>query len=112
MIIKSMLDTDLYKFTMQQVVFYKFADVNVKYAFKLRNYPKGTLLPYMDAINEEIMSLSGLRMKPEDIDFLRGLSFMHPGYLEFLRYHRMDPERFVKVSEEDGEVKIDITVRG
>ncbi len=43
-IISSLLDTDLYKLTMQQAVISKFPDVNVKYKFFDRNgnkYPPG-----------------------------------------------------------------------
>ena len=36
MIIDSLLDTDLYKFTMMQCVLHQFPDANVKYRFRCR----------------------------------------------------------------------------
>ena len=37
MIINSLLDTDLYKFTMMQVVLHQFPGAEVEYQFKCRN---------------------------------------------------------------------------
>jgi nicotinate phosphoribosyltransferase len=37
MIITSLLDTDLYKFTMMQVVLHQFPGAQVEYKFKCRN---------------------------------------------------------------------------
>ena len=37
MIITSLLDTDLYKFTMMQVVLHQFPEAEVEYKFKCRN---------------------------------------------------------------------------
>ena len=37
MIITSLLDTDLYKFTMMQVVLHQFPSAQVEYRFKCRN---------------------------------------------------------------------------
>jgi nicotinate phosphoribosyltransferase len=37
MIITSLLDTDLYKFTMMQVVLHQFPGAEVEYRFKCRN---------------------------------------------------------------------------
>ena len=37
MIITSLLDTDLYKFTMMQVVLHQFPGAQVEYRFKCRN---------------------------------------------------------------------------
>ena len=44
MIIPSLLDTDLYKFTMMQVVLHHFPGAQVEYRFKCRN-PEVDLTP-------------------------------------------------------------------
>ena len=46
-IITSLLDTDLYKFTMMQVVLHQFPGAQVEYRFKCRN-PGINLAPYVD----------------------------------------------------------------
>jgi nicotinate phosphoribosyltransferase len=62
MIITSLLDTDLYKFTMMQVVLHQFPGAQVEYKFKCRN-PGVNLAPYVDEIRNEIKSLCSLIFK-------------------------------------------------
>ena len=49
MIIESLLDTDLYKFTMMQVVLHHFPEAQVEYRFKCRT-PDVDLTPYIAEI--------------------------------------------------------------
>ena len=60
MIITSLLDTDLYKFTMMQVVLHHFPGAQVEYRFKCRN-ENVDLVPCIDEIEAEIRSLCRLR---------------------------------------------------
>ena len=53
MIIQSLLDTDLYKFTMMQVVLHHFPGAQVEYRFKCRN-PGIDLTPHVDEIREPV----------------------------------------------------------
>jgi len=55
MIITSLLDTDLYKFTMMQVVLHQFPGAQVEYRFKCRN-PGMDLAAHAAEIREEIRS--------------------------------------------------------
>ena len=47
MIIESLLDTDLYKFTMQQCVLHQFPGADAEYRFKCRT-PGIDLSPFVD----------------------------------------------------------------
>ena len=60
MIIQSLLDTDLYKFTMMQVVLHQFPGAQVEYRFRCRN-PGVQLAPYVDEIRAEIRALCQLQ---------------------------------------------------
>ena len=68
MIITSLLDTDLYKFTMMQAVLHQFPGAQVEYRFKCRNAmatpkadaPGFELAPFADEIREEIRLLLSL----------------------------------------------------
>ncbi len=60
MIIHSLLDTDLYKFTMMQVVLHHFPGAQAEYAFRCRT-PNVDLVPYIEEIQGEIRSLCSLR---------------------------------------------------
>ena len=61
MIINSLLDTDLYKFSMMQVVLHQFPAAHVEYRFKCRNEDVN-LRPYIDEIRAEVAHLCSLRL--------------------------------------------------
>lgn len=89
-IINSLLDTDFYKFTMQQAVFQKFPKASAEFKFKLRNYPKKTLIPYVDEINEEIAHLCSLRFKEDELTYLLDMPEMDANYIDFLADMKLD----------------------
>ena len=111
MIIRSLLDTDLYKFTMMQVVLHHFPGAEVEYRFKCRN-PNVDLTPYLGEIRDEIRALCSLRFTPAELDYLRSLRFMKSDYVDLLGLFQLD-DRFVEVSRRpDTDNEIDITIRG
>ena len=62
MIIESLLDTHLYKFTMQQCVLHQFPAAEVSYRFKCRT-PNIDLSPFIDEINAEIDPSAAFTLK-------------------------------------------------
>ena len=84
-IIISLLDTDLYKFNMDQVIFHKHTDLCGQYYFKCRN--KGIIFtPEMvEEINEQVDHLCSLKFTKEELDYLRSIRFIKNDYVEFLR---------------------------
>mgnify|MGYP000929727356 FL=1 len=111
MIIHSLFDTDLYKFTMMQVVLHQFpgAQVEYKFKFKCRN-PGVQLAPYVDEIREEIRHLCTLRFSEEELDYLRTLRFIKSDFVDFLGLFKLN-EKYVSLAPlPNGE--IDITIRG
>ena len=103
-----MLDTDFYKFTMQQAVFKKFPDVEVEYTFK--NRTKGTYLHYdiyATKILNELHSIEKLRFNQSDIDYLKSLGLFSKGYLEFLKRFKFNTDN-VKILGNAGELQIKI----
>ena len=70
MLVRSLLDTDLYKFTMMQVVLHHFPGAQVEYRFNCRNR-NIDLRPYVDDIREEIAWLCTLRFRERELDYLR-----------------------------------------
>ena len=87
MIIESLLDTDLYKFTMMQVVLHQFPGAQVEYRFKCRN-PGVRLAPYVDEIRAEIKGLCALRFTDEELEYLRAMRFMKSDFIDFLGMFR------------------------
>ena len=87
-IIVSLLDTDLYKFNMNQVIFHKHTDLNGEYHFKCRNENVVFTQEMLDEINEQIDYLCKLRFSHKELDYLRSIRFIKNDYVEFLRlYH-------------------------
>lgn len=83
MIIRSLLDTDLYKLTMQEVVWNHFPNTQVEYAFKCRS--RGVdLSPYADEIKEELAAYCRLRLTEDEVRFLHGIPYLKPNYLDAL----------------------------
>jgi nicotinate phosphoribosyltransferase len=111
MIIRSLLDTDLYKFTMMQVVLHHFPGAHVEYRFKCRN-PNVDLVPYIDSIRAGIRDLCSLRFRDDELDYLRSLRFMKSDFVDLLGLFQLD-ERFIHVSPRaDAPGEIDIAIKG
>jgi nicotinate phosphoribosyltransferase len=110
MIIQSLLDTDLYKFTMMQVVLHHFPGAQVEYKFKCRT-PGVDLRPDIAAIDREIADLCSLRFHEDELAYLRGLRFMKSDFVDFLGLFQFN-DRFVQTGFGEREGEIDITVRG
>jgi nicotinate phosphoribosyltransferase len=110
MIIQSLLDTDLYKFTMMQVVLHHFPGAQVEYRFRCRS--EGVdLRPYVDDIEAELEELCTLRFTDEELAYLRGLRFMKSDFVDFLALFHFS-ERYLKVEPSTELGGIDITIRG
>ncbi|MBB70811.1 MAG: nicotinate phosphoribosyltransferase [Legionellales bacterium] len=100
MIIESLLDTDLYKFTMMQAVLHQFPGAMVQYRFKCRN--EGVdLAPYAEEIKDEIKALCQLRFSNEEINYLSQFSFFKTDYLDFLRIFQLNDE-FIAINTDNG----------
>ncbi|HEX2955750.1 MAG TPA: nicotinate phosphoribosyltransferase [Chitinispirillaceae bacterium] len=91
MIISSILDTDLYKLTMQQAVIAQFPFEIVRYELiirTVREFPDH----FADLLKQEVESMSELTITPEEIHFLKETCyFFKPPYLDFLKGYQFDP---------------------
>lgn len=109
-IVVSLLDTDLYKFNMDQVIFHKHTDLCGQYYFKCRNKDVVFTREMFEEINAQIDHLCSLRFTKAELNYLRSIRFIKDDYVEFLRLWR--PIRdYVNVSLSD-EGKLDIVVDG
>lgn len=89
-IIISLLDTDLYKFNMNQVIFHKHTNLSGEYYFKCRNENVVFTPEMLEEINEQIDYLCKLRFRKDELDYLRSVRFIKNDYVEFLRlWHPM-----------------------
>ncbi|MBQ3331049.1 MAG: nicotinate phosphoribosyltransferase [Ruminococcus sp.] len=105
-IVISLLDTDLYKFNMDQVIFHKHTDLCGKYYFKCRNEGVKFTPEMLDEINSQIDHLCTLRFRKDELDYLRSIRFIKNDYVEFLRLWRPIREYVSASLSKDGELSI------
>jgi len=109
MIITSLLDTDLYKFTMMQVVLHQFPGAQVEYRFKCRNAGApgvSDLAPYVSEIREEIRALCSLHFQDAELAYLRGMRFIKSDFVDFLGLFHLN-EKYVSVKAlPSGEIEV------
>jgi nicotinate phosphoribosyltransferase len=111
-IIQSLLDTDLYKFTMLQVVLHKFPQTHSVYHFRCRNledtvYP---LTDILDDLNQQLDYLCQLKFKDDELLYLRSLRFIKSDFVDYLELFQLK-RRFIK-AHIDEQGRLDIWVEG
>ena len=109
MIITSLLDTDLYKFTMMQAVLHQFPGAQVEYKFKCRN-PGVQLAPYVQEIRDEVRALCQLQFQEAELAYLRSLRFVKSDFVDFLSLFRLN-EKYITITPLDNG-EIDISIKG
>ena len=111
MIIHSLLDTDLYKFTMMQVVLHHFPGAQVEYQFKCRT--EGVdLAQHLDAIRAGVADLCKLRFEEHELAYLRSLRFLKSDFVDFLGLFQFN-EKYIRIGRKPGsQTAIDIAIHG
>lgn len=105
-IIISLLDTDLYKFNMDQVIFHKHTDLCGRYYFKCRNKDVKFTPEMLEEINSQIDHLCTLRFRKDELDYLRSIRFIKNDYVEFLRLWHPIREYVTTELSDEGELSI------
>ncbi|PPU09445.1 nicotinate phosphoribosyltransferase [Xanthomonas arboricola] len=111
MIIHSLLDTDLYKFTMMQAVLHQHPAAQVDYRFKCRT-PGVDLAQFIDEISREIDALCRLRLREDEVGYLRGLRFIKPDFADFLALFHLDRKYLQLSASTTRPGEIELTIRG
>lgn len=114
-VIVSLMDSDLYKFTMNQVIFHKHTNLNGAYLFKCRNEGITFTKEMVEEINAQIDHLCTLRFTDEELEYLASIRFIKPDYVEFLRlWHpiRKYVNCYLETKENENEGILHIEVNG
>ena len=101
-IIQSLLDTDLYKFTMLQAVLHQFPQAHGVYEFRCRNlsecvYP---LVEIRSELEAELDALCPLRFTSDDLNYLRSLRFIKSDFVDYLELFQLK-RRFIQVTVDE-----------
>jgi nicotinate phosphoribosyltransferase len=108
MIIQSLLDTDLYKLTMQQAVLERYPNAVAEYRFTNRGSQvigERTL----NRLREELESLSQVRLLDHEAQFLKTLDFFKPAYISYLSQYQFNPRQVVTSLDENRQLVLKIT---
>ncbi|OAL72948.1 nicotinate phosphoribosyltransferase [Trichophyton violaceum] len=95
----SLLDTDLYKLTMQCAILKYFPSAHVTYSFTNRTPDmKFTRWSY-NWLLEQISKLENIKLTEEELEFLqKRCSYLNPAYLKYLSEFRLKPSEQLEVS--------------
>ncbi len=105
-IIQSLLDTDLYKFNMNQVMFHKHSNLVGEYHFKCRSKDVKFTWEMYVAILVEIEHLCSLKFTEDELDYLKSIRFLSYDYVEFLRLWRPIREYVHTYLTKDDELRV------
>ena len=107
-IINSLLENDLYKFNMQQVILHQFSDYKTTWTFKCRNEDVVFTEEMVNEIEEQIDHYCTLRFTEEELEYLDSLKWIKGSYIDFLRLWRPRKEDII-IGLADGKLIISAT---
>ncbi len=111
-VIASLLDTDLYKFTMMQEILHHQPETQAEYAFKCRNQPERPLAALRAEIEAQLDALCALRFTEAELAYLGSLRFIKSDFVDFLRLFQLQ-RRFISVTVPAGAPDaLEIRVKG
>lgn len=84
-IITSLLDTDLYKFSMGQAIYHQFPSYITTWTFKCRNKDVFFTPEMVDEIKIQIWEYCKIRFTEEELAYLKSIKWIKPDYVDFLR---------------------------
>jgi nicotinate phosphoribosyltransferase len=104
-VVRSLLENDLYKFTMWQALLHSHPGAEAEYVFVCRNKPEFPLADLVADVNREIDALCDMTFRQEELDYLRGLRFIKSDFVDFLSIFRFQ-RRFIEVKAQDDQLWI------
>ena len=84
-IITSLLDTDLYKFSMGQAIYHQFSDYKTTWSFKCRNADVHFTKEMVEEITEQIKAYCELQFTEDELAYIDNITWMKGSYVDFLR---------------------------
>ncbi len=93
-IITSLLETDLYKFSMGQAIFHQFSDYKTTWSFKCRNEDVKFTPEMVEEIKAQIKSYCDLRFSEEELTYLDNIKWIKGSYVDFLRLWKPNYDDF------------------
>ena len=109
-IITSLLENDMYKFSMGQAIYHQFSDYKTTWTFKCRNTDVKFTAEMVEEIKEQIKAYCGLRFTEDELTYLENIKWIKGSYVDFLRLWQPRFEDFEITA--DAECGLSIETRG
>lgn len=93
-IIISLLETDMYKFSMGQAIYHQFSDYKTTWTFKCRNKDVHFTEEMVEEIREQIKYFCTLRFTEDELNYLENIKWIKGSYVDFLRLWKPRYEDF------------------
>jgi len=84
-IINSLLENDLYKFSMGQVILHQFSDYKTTWTFKCRNKDIFFTPEMVQEIKRQIKLYCSLKFTEQELQYLKNIRWIKGNYVDFLR---------------------------
>ena len=84
-IINSLLEIDMYKYSMGQAIYHQFSDYKTTWSFKCRNTDVLFTEEMVEEITEQIKAYCKLRYTEEELSYLENIKWIKGSYVDFLR---------------------------
>lgn len=98
-IIQSLLDTDLYKYTMMQCVFHYFKDAKACYQLSCRSNQPTAMLKA--PVSQQLAMMDGLTLNQEELEYLASLPYFKDDFLAYLASYQLNAESIAVGTEHD-----------
>lgn len=109
-IITSLLEQDMYKYSMGQAIYHQFSDYKTTWSFKLRNKDVKFTHEQVEEIRDQIRHFCSLRYQEDELEYLDQIRWIKGSYIDFLRLWKPRYEDFE--IREDVEQGLSITTTG
>lgn len=106
-IITSLLDTDLYKFTMWQAMLHRNPQTAAHYRFACRNATAFPLAELETEVRAEIDHLCDLRFTKDELDYVASLRYIKSDFIDFLRLFQYQRDFITVKGQADGSLSIE-----
>ena len=83
--INSLLETDLYKFSMGQAIYHQYPSYKTRWSFKCRTTNVHFTKEMLQEIKEQIQSYCALKFSEEELNYLSSIEWLHGDYIDHLR---------------------------
>ena len=106
--IKSIIDTDLYKLTVSNAYYQLYRSAEGTFKFNDRNHEKYDY-NFMKILDEEFTKLSYLKMTEEEYKYLLSIRFLSTNYTEWLKNFQFEKGKINFYLNKENELEIEVT---